>query len=142
MLGLDDHRLTSEGLANLTGAQWKLTPVADRAGLRHAGLRVRWREREQPFGVGSDPSNIVDAGYAMGSIQIPGGAQPIVLHRAAVFGGGYAMVAIVISADMDLVARAAPARSPASSRWTWPRPSRHAGIVPRCWTRRSDPLSL
>lgn len=69
---------------------------------------MEWRQRTQPFGAGSDPSNIVDAGYAVGSIQIPGGTQPIVLHRDAVSGGGYAMVATVISADMDLAARAAP----------------------------------
>ncbi|WP_258933600.1 hypothetical protein [Nesterenkonia pannonica] len=44
----------------------------------------------------------------MGSIQIPGGTQPIILHRDAVSGGGFGMVATVISADMDKVARAAP----------------------------------
>ncbi|HZZ45866.1 MAG TPA: biotin-dependent carboxyltransferase family protein [Pseudonocardia sp.] len=108
MLGLYDHRLTEKGLANLVGEEWTLTPVADRAGLRYDGPGVEWHERVQPFGAGSDPSNIVDAGYAVGSIQIPGGTQPIVLHRDAVSGGGYAMVATVISADMDLVARAAP----------------------------------
>lgn len=108
MLGLYDHRLTEEGLANLTTEEWTLTPVADRAGLRYEGPGVSWRERIQPFGAGSDPSNIVDAGYTVGSIQIPGGSQPIVLHRDAVSGGGYAMVATVISADMDVVARAAP----------------------------------
>lgn len=108
MLGLYDHRLTERGLASLTEEEWSLTPVADRAGFRYDGPGVEWRERRQPFGAGSDPSNIVDAGYAVGSIQIPGGTQPIVLHRDAVSGGGYAMVATVISADMDLVARAAP----------------------------------
>jgi biotin-dependent carboxylase-like uncharacterized protein len=108
MLGLYDHRLSEGGLASLTTAEWTLTPVADRAGLRYSGPGVEWRERQQPFGAGSDPSNIVDAGYAVGSIQIPGGTQPIVLHRDAVSGGGYAMVATVISADMDLVARATP----------------------------------
>lgn len=108
MLGLYDHLLTDEGLDNLLNGEWKLTPVADRMGLRYSGPGVKWKEREQPFGAGSDPSNIVDAGYAVGSIQIPGGTQPIILHRDAVSGGGYAMVATVISADMDLVARAAP----------------------------------
>ncbi|MGW4485055.1 5-oxoprolinase subunit C family protein [Amycolatopsis sp. NPDC004368] len=108
LLGLYDHRLTERGLANLVEEEWTLTPVADRAGLRYDGPGVEWRDRVQPFGAGSDPSNIVDAGYAVGSIQIPGGTQPIVLHRDAVSGGGYAMVATVISADMDLVARAAP----------------------------------
>jgi biotin-dependent carboxylase-like uncharacterized protein len=108
VLGLYDHRLSEEGLANLLNGEWKLTPVADRMGLRYSGPGVTWKEREQPFGAGSDQSNIVDAGYAVGSIQIPGGTQPIILHRDAVSGGGYAMVGTVISADMDLVARSAP----------------------------------
>jgi biotin-dependent carboxylase-like uncharacterized protein len=108
VLGLYDHRLTDEGLDNLLNEEWKVTPVADRMGLRYSGPGVTWKERDQPFGAGSDPSNIVDAGYAVGSIQIPGGTQPIILHRDAVSGGGYAMVGTVISADMDVVARAAP----------------------------------
>lgn len=108
MFGLYDHKLTEEGRRNLLEAEWTLTPVADRMGLRFDGPGAPWREGEQPFGAGQDPSNIVDAGYAVGSIQIPGGTQPIILHRDAVSGGGYAMAATVISADMDLVARLAP----------------------------------
>lgn len=108
VLGLYDHLLEEEGIKNLLTEEWTLTPVADRSGLRFEGPGVTWKEREQPFGAGSDPSNIVDAGYAVGSIQIPGGTQPIVLHRDAVSGGGYAMVATVISADMDLLARSQP----------------------------------
>jgi biotin-dependent carboxylase-like uncharacterized protein len=106
--GLYDHRLTEEGLSTLLTAEWTLTPVADRMGLRYAGPELSWKPRRQPFGAGSDPSNIVDAGYAVGSIQVPGGKEPIILHRDAVSGGGYAMVATVISADMDLLARSAP----------------------------------
>ena len=108
MLGLYDHRLTEVGLSTFLDSTWTLTPVADRTGLRYAGPDVEWKPRTQPFGAGSDPSNIVDAGYAVGSIQIPGGKEPIILHRDAVTGGGYAMVATVISADMDLLARCAP----------------------------------
>ena len=111
VMGLYDHRLTDAGRESLLSGEWKVTPVADRMGIRYSGPGVEWREREQPFGAGSDPSNIVDAGYAVGSIQIPGGTQPIILHRDAVSGGGYAMVATVISADMDLLARAAPGTS-------------------------------
>lgn len=108
LMGLYEHRLTVEGRAKLLTGAWKLTPVADRMGLRYDGPGVEWQQREQPFGAGSDPSNIVDAGYAVGSIQIPGGTQPIVLHRDAVSGGGYATVGTVITADMDLLARSAP----------------------------------
>lgn len=108
MLGLYDHKLTREGLKNLTEAEWTLSPVADRMGLRFDGPGAAWVEEEQPFGAGQDPSNITDAGYAVGSIQIPGGTQPIVLHCDAVSGGGYAQAGTVISADMDLFARMAP----------------------------------
>lgn len=108
MLGLYNHHLSENGLDSLLTGEWTLTPVADRMGLRYNGPKIEWTEREQPFGAGQDPSNIVDAGYAVGSIQIPGGTQPIILHRDAVSGGGYAMVATVISADMDIVARSAP----------------------------------
>lgn len=108
MLGLYDHRLTPAGLASLLDTTWTLTPVADRVGFRYSGGTLEWEDRVQPFGAGSDPSNIVDAGYPLGSIQVPGGVEPIILHRDAVSGGGYAMVATVISADLDLVGQSAP----------------------------------
>jgi biotin-dependent carboxylase-like uncharacterized protein len=105
VMGLYDHLLTDD---TFTGSTWTLTPVADRVGFRYKGPKLPLVEREQPFGAGSDPSNIVDAPYPIGSIQIPGGVEPIVLHRDAVSGGGYAMIATVISADMDAVAQSAP----------------------------------
>jgi biotin-dependent carboxylase-like uncharacterized protein len=108
VLGLYDHRLTEKGLATLLETTWTLTPVADRIGFRYTGSELEWRPREQPFGAGSDPSNIVDAGYPLGSIQVPGGVEPIILHRDAVSGGGYAMVGTVISADLDTVAQSSP----------------------------------
>ncbi|HET7399122.1 MAG TPA: biotin-dependent carboxyltransferase family protein [Intrasporangium sp.] len=108
VLGLYDYRLTPTGLDRFLDSSWTLSPVADRMGLRYSGPELEWEEREQPFGAGSDPSNIVDAGYPIGSIQVPGGVEPIILHRDAVSGGGYAMVATVISADLDLVAQCSP----------------------------------
>ena len=108
VMGLYDHRLTAEGRRTFLETDWTLTPVADRIGFRYKGAELEFVEREQPFGAGSDPSNIVDAPYPIGSIQIPGGAEPIVLHRDAVSGGGYCMVATVISGDLDMVAQSAP----------------------------------
>jgi biotin-dependent carboxylase-like uncharacterized protein len=108
VMGLYDYRLTDKGLSALLDQAWQLTTVADRIGFRYSGGALDWIEREQPFGAGSDPSNITDAGYPVGSIQVPGGIEPIILHRDAVSGGGYAMVATVISADMDVVAQCSP----------------------------------
>jgi len=108
VLGPYDYRLTPAGLDCLLDSEWTLTPVADRTGFRYSGPALEWVDRVQPFGAGSDLSNIVDTGYPIGSIQVPGGVEPIILHRDAVTGGGYAMVATVISVDMDVVAQSSP----------------------------------
>ena len=108
MMGLYDHRLTGEGRRAFLESTWCLTTLADRTGFRYRGATLEFRDRVAPFGAGSDPSNIVDAPYPIGSIQVPGGVEPIVLHRDAVSGGGYVMVGTVISADMDAVAQSAP----------------------------------
>jgi biotin-dependent carboxylase-like uncharacterized protein len=107
--GLYDHLLTEEGMHGFYSNVWRVTSEADRIGYRYRGEQpLPFRERKRPFGAGSDPSNIVDAGYPIGSIQVPGGIEPIILHRDAVSGGGYAMIGTVISADMDLVAQMKP----------------------------------
>jgi biotin-dependent carboxylase-like uncharacterized protein len=108
VMGLYDHRLTAAGRAAFLGTTWTLTPVADRIGFRYKGAELEMVDREPPFGAGQDPSNIVDAPYPIGSIQVPGGVEPIVLHRDAVSGGGYMMVGTVISGDLDIVAQSAP----------------------------------
>jgi biotin-dependent carboxylase-like uncharacterized protein len=107
--GLYWDRLTEAAKANFFADTWKVAPEADRMGYRFKGGRkVEFVERKQSFGAGSDPSNIVDSCYPYGSIQIPSGTEPIILHRDAVSGGGYFMVGTVISADMDLIAQLQP----------------------------------
>jgi allophanate hydrolase subunit 2 len=107
--GLYFHRLTEETAKSFFEDTWTVATEADRIGYRYRkGRPLTFRERKQPFGAGSDPSNIVDAGYPYGSIQVPGGLEPIVLHRDAVSGGGYAMIGTVISADMDRIAQMQP----------------------------------
>lgn len=107
--GLYFHRLTEESARSFFEDTWSVAPEADRIGYRYRrGRPLKFRDHKQPFGAGSDPSNIVDAGYPYGSIQVPGGLEPIILHRDAVSGGGYAMVGTVISADMDRIAQMQP----------------------------------
>jgi biotin-dependent carboxylase-like uncharacterized protein len=107
--GLYWHRLTEQSGRNFFEDSWKVAPEADRIGYRFRGGRpLEFVPRKQPFGAGSDPSNIVDACYPYGSVQVPGGSEPIVLHRDAVSGGGYMMVGTVISADMDLIGQLQP----------------------------------
>lgn len=107
--GLYWHWITEQSGKNFFADTWKVAPEADRIGYRFKGGHpIEFNERERPFGAGSDPSNIVDGCYPYGSIQIPGGTEPIVLHRDAVSGGGYFMVGAVISADMDLIGQLQP----------------------------------
>jgi urea carboxylase len=107
--GLYWDRLTEAAKAAFFEDTWTVAAEADRMGYRFKGGRpMEFVEREQPFGAGSDPSNIVDGCYSYGSVQVPGGTEPIVLHRDAVSGGGYFTLGAVISADMDLIGQMQP----------------------------------
>jgi len=107
--GLYWHWITEGAQAGFFGDEWAVAPEADRMGYRFRGGKpLEFVERDRPFGAGSDPSNIVDGCYPYGSIQVPGGTEPIVLHRDAVSGGGYFMIGTVISADMDLIGQLQP----------------------------------
>lgn len=103
VLGLTGYRLTAAGKAALCETEWNVSPEADRVGYRLEGPELEFEEREQPFGAGTDPSNVVDLGYPVGSIQVP--QKPIVLMQDAVTGGGYATVGTVISADRGRLAQ-------------------------------------
>lgn len=107
--GLYWHRITEQSGRGFFEDGWKVAPEADRIGCRFRGGRpLEFVPRAPPFGAGSDPSNIVDSCYPYGSIQVPGGTEPIVLHRDAVSGGGYFMIGTVISADMDRIGQLQP----------------------------------
>ena len=107
--GLYWHRITEASKRAFFEDTWKVANEADRMGYRFQGGRtMEFVERQQPFGAGSDPSNITDACYPYGSVQVPSGTEPIILHRDAVSGGGYFMIGTVISADMDLIGQLQP----------------------------------
>ncbi len=109
MPGLYWHRITDAAHEHFFADTWKVAPEADRIGYRFRGGRpLEFVPREPPFGAGSDPSNIVDACYPYGSVQVPSGTEPIVLHRDAVSGGGYFMIGTIISADLDLIGQLQP----------------------------------
>ena len=76
-----------------------------------AGPRAAFSRARTALRRGRGSVNIVDACYPIGSIQVPAGVEPIILHRDAVSGGGYAMIGTVISADMDKVGQMQPNQS-------------------------------
>jgi len=105
IIGLASYRITEESMEGFLNTTWTVTPDADRVGYRYRGGELKFIEREQPAGAGHDPANVVDFGYPVGSIQVPGGVEPIVLMNDAVTGGGYATIGTVISADRDRLAQ-------------------------------------
>lgn len=106
VVGLCSYRLTEEALESFLTTPWRITKDADRVGYRLRGGTLDFVERDQPFGAGSDAANVVDLGYPLGSVQVPGGDEPIVLLGDAVTGGGYVTIATVISVDRDLFGQA------------------------------------
>src|SRR5699024_1115628 len=66
VVGLCSYRLTEEALASFLNTPWRITKDADRVGYRLRGGTLDFVEREQPFGAGSDPANVVDLGYPLG----------------------------------------------------------------------------
>ena len=109
MLGLYADRVERDSLDRFLAETWQVGSEADRIGYRlKNGTPLRYVQRVPPFGAGEDPSNIVDACYPIGSVQVPSGTEPIILHRDAVSGGGYMMVGTVISADLDVIGQMPP----------------------------------
>ena len=105
--GLCDYRLTGAAQQTLYSTPYQIDAESNRTGYRLKGEPLTFVERDAPFGAGSDPSNVVNLGYPVGSIQVPNGGELICLLRDAVTGGGYATVGTVISADVDVLARSA-----------------------------------
>jgi len=106
--GLCDYRLTAEAREVLYSTPYAVAVEANRTGYRFNGASLGFAPRVAPFGAGDDPSNVVNLGYPIGSIQAPSGSELICLLRDAVTGGGYATIGTVISADLDLIAQLKP----------------------------------
>lgn len=108
IMGLCCYRLTEDSVGEFLAAKWEVSTEADRVGYRLRGPAFRFKDREPPFGAGSNASNVVDVGYPVGSVQVPGGQEAILLMRDAVTGGGYATIGTVIQCDLDRLAQAPP----------------------------------
>jgi KipI family sensor histidine kinase inhibitor len=86
-------------LADFFGATYELTQSSDRRGMRLAGPSLEIRP-DMPDSIISEPNT-------PGVIQVPSGGQPIIQLREQTV-GGYAKIATVISADLDILARLLP----------------------------------
>jgi biotin-dependent carboxylase-like uncharacterized protein len=101
VLGPQADRFTPAGIATLLGSAYEMLPQSDRMGARLRGPRIAHRR-------GHD---IVSDGIALGSIQVPGDGQPIVLLVDRQSTGGYTKIATVCSFDIGRLGQVKPGRS-------------------------------
>jgi len=101
VLGPQADRFTEDGLRALFGGRYEVLPQSDRMGSRLRGARIEHTR-------GHD---IISDGIALGSIQVPGDGQPIVLLVDRQSTGGYTKVATICSSDIWRVGQARPGQS-------------------------------
>jgi allophanate hydrolase subunit 2 len=92
-------QFTRDAQTTLLTGEYTMQPASDRVGLRLKGPAL---ERKRT-------TEIISSGVTAGSIQVPNDGQPIVLIADRQTAGGYAQIAVVISADLPLLAQLAPA---------------------------------
>lgn len=90
VLGPQDDFFTATGRAALLSGEYRVSLQSDRMGYRLEGPAI---EHANGF-------NIVSDGIVLGSIQVPGTGQPIVLLADRQSTGGYPKIATVLSCDI------------------------------------------
>jgi biotin-dependent carboxylase-like uncharacterized protein len=108
IMGMYDYRLTNRSLVEFFQATWTVTPNSNRVAYYLKGPKFEFEPRTAPFGAGSDPSNVVDIFYPIGSIHVPGGQYAVLILNDGVTGGGYAAIGTVVKPDLDIVAQLKP----------------------------------
>ena len=98
VLGPQDDYFTPEALATFLSEPYRITRAADRMGMRLEG----------PILAHAKGFNIVSDGIALGSIQVPGDGQPIILLADRQTTGGYPKIATVASVDLPALGRVGP----------------------------------
>lgn len=97
--GPESKRLSTAGLGALLNNEYKVSGQSDRMGYRLQGKSVKLKE---------PGAEIISAGIAAGTVQIPGNGQPIIMMADRQTTGGYARIAAIASVDLGRVAQLRP----------------------------------
>ena len=98
VLGPQDGEFTESGVNAMLTSEYTVSADSDRMGYRLEGTDIAHR----------DGADIVSDGSALGSIQVPGSGQPIILLADRGTTGGYTKIATVIGPDIGLLTQAMP----------------------------------
>ena len=88
----------AHGMDELLAGSWRVSPAADRVGIRLDGALLSERGRGE----------VLTHGMPLGAIQVPPDGRPIILSVDHQTTGGYRVPAVVIAADLPLVGQLAP----------------------------------
>jgi biotin-dependent carboxylase-like uncharacterized protein len=80
---------------------WTVSARSDRVGLRLEGTALAWRPDRADDELPSE-------GVVRGAVQVPAGGQPVLFLADHPVTGGYPVVAVLLEADVDRAAQAAP----------------------------------
>jgi allophanate hydrolase subunit 2 len=97
--GPEAHNFEIAGLRSFLSTEYTVTAQSDRMGYRLTGEPIRHKE---------GMTNIISAGISLGTVQVPGDGQPIILMADRQTSGGYARIANVITVDLTLLAQMQP----------------------------------
>jgi biotin-dependent carboxylase-like uncharacterized protein len=111
--GLEDFLFTPESIEIFFSSEWKVSPKANRLGVRYRGPRLSFKPRSRGVDheAGSDPSNILDDLIPTGGIQVPAGLEPTILCVDGPSTGGYAKIGTVISSSISWIGQSKPGDS-------------------------------
>lgn len=87
-----------EALDTLLSATWEVTADSNRIGIRLAGPELRRYNTDE----------LPSEGVVVGAIQVPPNGRPTLFLADHPVTGGYPVIAVVMSADVDLAAQARP----------------------------------
>lgn len=94
----DPTFITPSGITDFFATSWTVSAASNRMGVRLEGPRIEWA-RETGGEGGSHPSNILDNGYAFGTVNV-NGDTPVILTNEGPDMGGYLCACTVASADL------------------------------------------
>lgn len=109
LLGPHDDWLTSADIDQFLGYDWKISSLSDRTGYRIEGPEFEFGDKAHhklPEN-GSDPSNIIDFGYSVGSVNFCG-QTPIILMVDGPSLGGFVNPFTVLSTSLWKLGQAKP----------------------------------
>ncbi len=87
-----------EALGRLTSTLWEVSNDSNRSGVRLTGEQLNRVRREE----------LLSEGMAHGAIQVPPSGQPIILLADHPTTGGYPVIAVVSSSDLDAAGQLRP----------------------------------